>query len=547
MVYLFTKKRAAGTYYYLGENKKIKGKSVRIWQKYVGPATTIKEILEGGKIPYEIDLLEFGLVASMLGMSDQLNFVNEVNKILPKRDQGLSMGEHLLLTIINRIDEPLSRNQFSKWFEHTMLKRRFIVKQSYLSAQDFWNHWKRISQDSIDKIQEVLLERILLLVSVKELVFDPTNFTTYLEEHKNQNLAQFGHAKNGLKGLRQVNLSLLVTKESGVPLWHHTYDGNINDVTEFKEFINALTKRIMQFSKQCKSIILILDKGNNSQNNIKNIDKKLHFYVVGSLKPSEHSDLFDIPLEQFNDDVVSKSGEKTFCVTATKEVYGGTKKIVVTYNEMLKYTQKLRTDKAIQKALNQLESLKGRIKDSAKSLDELLSKVSKIAGKPYLRELISYTLERSLSGFDLSFQVNDGVYQQKCKVFGKNVLFTDNLSLTTQDVVKLYREKNIVEEQIKNLKDTHVIRFTPMWCWTDQMIRVHAFTCVMALLFLRLLVKKIGEAKLGLSQDQVFDQLKRIKLALLKVPASDTVTVKLTRLNDTQRQLVNCLNLRRYL
>jgi transposase len=545
MAYLFKKKVRGLTYWYLGENKKVDGVSRRIWQKYLGTANVIKDRVEG-TCSDEIDVLEFGIVASTLVMGDELNFVDTVNKVLPKRVQGLSIGEHLLLTIANRIDEPLSKNQFSNWYEHTMLKRRFVVKASCLSSQDFWNHWKKISQEHIDKIQEALLEKILSLVSVKELVFDPTNFTTYIEEHRAQKMAQFGHAKSGVNGLRQVNLSLLVTKEGGIPLWHHTYDGNINDVTEFREFITSLTTRIAYFSKQCKNITLIFDKGNNSQTNIKNVDKKLHFYVVGSLKPSEHRDLFDIPLEEFNEEYVSKSDEKTFCAATTKNVYDGMKKIVVTYNETLKYNQKLRTDKAINKAINQLENLKSRIIDSTKTRDELLIKVSKIADKPYLRGLIPYTLEKSLSGFDLSFDVDQQAYEQRSKAFGKNILFTDNLSLETDEIVKLYHDKNIVEEQIKNLKDTHVIRFTPMWCWTDHMIRVHAFTCVMALLFLRLLMKRVDEAKLGLSQDQTLDHLKKIKLALLKSPTSEKVTVKLTRLNDTQRTLVNHLNLRRY-
>ena len=64
---------------------------------------------------------------------------------------------------------------------------------------------------------------------------------------------QFGHSKDGRK-LRQVNLSLLITKKEGIPLWHDTYEGNINDVTEFKNFIKTLTERISLFSKKCVSI-----------------------------------------------------------------------------------------------------------------------------------------------------------------------------------------------------------------------------------------------------------------------------------------------------
>lgn len=110
MAYLFQKKVRGLTYWYLGENKKIDGVSRRVWQKYLGTANVIKNRVEGAS-PVEIDVLEFGIVTSVLNIGDDLSFVDVVNKVLPKRDQGLSIGEHLLLTIINRIDEPLSRNQ----------------------------------------------------------------------------------------------------------------------------------------------------------------------------------------------------------------------------------------------------------------------------------------------------------------------------------------------------------------------------------------------------------------------------------------------------
>lgn len=546
MVYIFKKKLKGKIYWYLGESKRVNGKSRFVWQKYLGTASKIKAHWETGLVPQEIDFLEFGTIASLLAIGEDINFVDIVNKVISKRMQGLSVGEHLLLTIINRVDNPLSKNRFADWFENTMLKRHFVVKSSYLSSQDFWNHWNKISQEQIDFVQEKLLEKVFSLVDVKDLVFDPTNFVTYIEDHKQNKIPQFGHSKSGVKGLRQVNLSLLVTKKEGVPLWHHAYDGNINDVTEFKEFINALTTRISAFGKQCKNITLILDKGNNSQNNIKNIYDKLHFFVVGSLKPSEHQDLFEIPLEQFNEEYINPKGGKTFCVTTTKDVYDGKKKIVVTYNYELAYNQRIRTDKAIQKALNQMQNLKGGLQRTNKTRDEIFIKVNNIVNKNYLRGLITYDLNETTQGLELMFEKNKEMYEKKSKSFGKNILFTDNLSLSTQEIVELYRDKNIVEEQIKNLKDTHVIRFTPMWCWTDQMIRVHAFTCVMALLFLRLLVKKISDAKIELSQDQILDQLKRIKLTILKMPNTEKLVTKLTRLNDVQRELVNLFNLRRY-
>ncbi len=544
MAYIFKKEVNGRTCWYLGENKKINGMSHRVWQKYLGNSSTIKEKLASLSKGIDIDVLDFGSITAPLAVSNELKFVEIINKIIPKREQGLSYGEHLLLSIINRIDSPSSKNKFSDWFNDTVLKRKFTVKSSYLSSQDFWNHWNKISEDEIDKIQEKLVENLLNHIDIKELVYDPTNFTTYIEEHKNQKIMQFGHSKDGRK-LRQVNLSLMVSKKDGIPLWHNTYEGNINDVTEFKDFIKTLTERISLFSKKCKKITLVFDKGNDSKNNIKNVNKKLSFFVVGSLKPSEHKELFEIPLEEFKEEYETSEGNKVFLTSRLMDIYEGEKKVVITYSNELAYKNKVRVDKALNKALNQLKNIQGKLKDSKWTRDELLIKVSKIADKQWIKGLIEYEVEdeRELS---LTFKENYEAYDKIRKSFGKNILFTDDLSLKAKDTLKVYSEKNIIEEQFKTLKNPYIISFTPMWCWTDKMIRVHAFTCVMALLFIRIMIKKIKDSGIDLSQEQIFEQLKKIKLVLTYMTDS-SVGYKLTRLNDTQRKLVEIFNLREFM
>ena len=175
---------------------------------------------------------------------------------------------------------------------------------------------------------------------------------------------RFGHPKSKLKGLRQVNLSLLVTKKDGVPLWHHTYEGNTNDVTEFKQFIRLMVDKVSFFSRKCKKVTLIFDKGNNSKRNIKKISKKLSFFIVGSLKPSEFPELFSISLEDFKDEYATSTGKKVYFVSKTMEIYGGNKRVVITYSNELAYKNRVRVDKALGKALNQLKNLQSKIKDT---------------------------------------------------------------------------------------------------------------------------------------------------------------------------------------
>ena len=160
--------------------------------------------------------------------------------------------------------------------------------------------------------------------------------------------------------------------------------------------------------------------------------------------------------------------------------------------------------------------------------------------------MIDYEIFGTKGALSLEFKENEKAYDAKRKSFGKNILFTDDLSLKTTDIVKIYNSKNIIEEQFRNFKNPYLISFTPMWCWTDQMIKIHAFTCVLALLFLRMLIKKAEDNNIKLSQDKIIYELKKIKLTLLKMPNRKEIQAKITRLNDDQRILANVFEIRKY-
>lgn len=130
--------------------------------------------------------------------------------------------------------------------------------------------------------------------------------------------------------------------------------------------------------------------------------------------------------------------------------------------------------------------------------------------------------------------------------YGKNILFTDNDSLNAVDIIKAYNDKYIVEHDIKRLKNKHVISYTPQNCWTDESCRVHAFTCVMALLFFSLLRKKIRDNKLGISDDELVYNLREIRQSLLVMPKIKKVSKIIEKMNPIQQKLYSLLNLKKY-
>ena len=60
------------------------------------------------------------------------------------------------------------------------------------------------------------------------------------------------------------------------------------------------------------------------------------------------------------------------------------------------------------------------------------------------------------------------------------------------EIVAAYRSQWHVEADFRQMKDRQVVSFSPMFHWTDQKIRVHAFYCVLALAVARLMVREPG-------------------------------------------------------
>ena len=78
--------------------------------------------------------------------------------------------------------------------------------------------------------------------------------------------------------------------------------------------------------------------------------------------------------------------------------------------------------------------------------------------------------------------MNDAREEEFILGMGKTVVFTDKEDLTTKEIVEMYDSRNMIEEDIKWLKDKLLIPIKPVYVRKDVKIRAHVFLCVMGLL-----------------------------------------------------------------
>ncbi len=93
------------------------------------------------------------------------------------------------------------------------------------------------------------------------------------------------------------------------------------------------------------------------------------------------------------------------------------------------------------------------------------------------------------------------------RLFGKRILFTNRDDWPVADVVAAYRSQSEVESGFRQLKDPHVVSFSPMHHWTDSKIRVHVFYCVLALAIAHLMRREAANAGLHLSVRELLNTL----------------------------------------
>jgi hypothetical protein len=89
------------------------------------------------------------------------------------------------------------------------------------------------------------------------------------------------------------------------------------------------------------------------------------------------------------------------------------------------------------------------------------------------------------------------------------------------------------------------LRFEPVYHWTDQKIRVHAFMCVLALLVVRLLQYRLWRAGERLSIPLLLEELDDITEVTLLYPGPRVVR-KMARLSAVQTRLWELFELAKY-
>jgi len=558
MASIVGKRQGGQTYYYLVESARVGGKPRIVSQQYLGSAAEVTAKLTGASqgAPVRTQHKAFGDLAAVWSMLERLGVAEVIDQVAPRRsDAAASVGTYLALATANRVVAPCSKLAFADWWTSTAGPRFTRLSGPTLDHRRFWKAMDRLSAEDLVRIETELGQRMVTEfgLDLSGLVLDMTNFATFIDSgNESAPIAQRGKAKQKRVDLRLVGLALVITRDGAVPLVSHAYPGDRPDVTQFSTVIDEVVSRYTALAGTVESVTVVYDAGQNSTGNHALVEGS-GIGFVGSLPPSDHPDLLALPTSRYADLDPDRYPGLT-CVDTTVTALGVTRRAVLTHSPTLHAKQSRGLDQTLTKARRGLAELQARLArgGTRRTREAVLADIAAICKPRWVNQVIHATLNGDTPAeMRLTFRTDTAARNRlENRIFGKRILFTNREQWTTTEVVAAYRSQSDVEAGFRQLKDRHVVSFSPMHHWTDQKIRVHIFYSVLALTTAHLMRRQAHQAGLDLSVRELLGQLAGIGETVLLFhdggkgrPRASRI---LTDMTTTQTRLAEIFNINRY-
>jgi transposase len=549
-------------YWYLREMARVEGKPKMVSERYLGTAAEIEALLdarEAAVLPERTRHLAFGAVAAVWGLLGDLDVAGLIDAHAPAvPGLPLTPGAYLRLAVLNRVVDPCSKSAFADWWKTTAGDRFTRIPASALDHRRFWDAMHAVPAGALGEMESQLAARVCQAygLDTSSVALDMTNFATFIATGNTKApIAQRGKAKQKRTDLRLVGLGLVVTRDGGIPLLSHAYPGDRPDVTQFPSMIKTLASRHTELAAAAghpgTDMTVVFDAGQNSDANFAELAATgLHY--VGSVPASDCPDLLALPAKT-RGPVPGYPG--LTAIDTRRTVYGTDRRAILTHSEELHAAQVTGFEgTTLAKAARKLDDLaatlaRGRTRRTRDKVEQALRDITK---DTWVRRVVRWDLTGEIPAeLRLTWHVDPAARKQlEDELFGKHVLITDHDDWTVTEVVAGYRSQSEAEFSFRQLKDRHVVSFSPMFHWSEHNIRVHVFTCVLALQIAHLMRLAAERSGLHLSVRELLAQLAGIGETVLLYPTGGKGRPKarrmLTETTELQDQLTQIFRLDRY-
>lgn len=532
MAHFHIKRKKGRPYLYVREMVRVDGKVKVGSQTYIGSPDRVRELAQGGPGgPTTLKVQEFGALWAANEMDRGVDFAGIVDAVVPEaaREKGPSVGEYFLYAVLNRMVEAKSKRALPEWFSGTAVQEIRPVSVKELSSERYWAKWDRVSTTQLEEIGRRFFERIWELEEPEGdcVLFDTTNYYTFMSASNGSELAQRGKNKAGRHSLRQIGLGLLVGRTSRLPLYYSIYPGNRHDSKEFARVMDEMFGVVMGFDSTKDRITVVLDKGMNSEGNFAWIDDHPRAHFVTTYSPYFAQELVATPLEHFEPieterngqlDGQGKEADRMVAYRTTGEYWGKERAVVVTHYPPTARKQDHTFTSKLERLREELLVMRAKVREGAphwRNAETVEERYVRLCEQFHIgADYYDLEFTEDADGLTMSFRKNAYRVERKRQTFGKTVILTDNTDWTTTEIVEASLDRWEVEDSFRQSNDHHLVSVRPVRHWTDSKIRCHLLTCVVALTYLRRLERRLANRGVRRTANAVMEDLRRLHSVL---------------------------------
>lgn len=531
MTFIACRKVRGKKYYCKVESYREKGKVKQRILEYYGRIDPRKNPdtvpITKGK---DVGTRRFGDIALLQYAADKIKMIDIVNEYVPKR-QGLPTGLEFFLTVTQRLlGYKPSSTKLSGWLKDTHIPELYDFNPERITdnTQQYMMdklYDEETHTDNISKIFTALYEKTLPLFGKDEDVFFYDITSTYFEGTCCP-IAHSGYSRDGKDDKLQINIGMVMNGKYGIPMMTKVFEGNISDpqtVTEMAYY----TKFVLKKEKG----LLIMDRGMDSEYNIKLLDGVGYDYIIGVR--SNHT--FVKQLKKMTDpssndwEIFEHKGQKIKIKQFVKNVFGKRRTIVIYYSpdnaKSQSENRKLRIDFAVSR-LKQEDNL------TLKKANKIIRRVRKYVTVEKTDSKITWSVDKIAIN---RAENNDGKFCIIAKTTKK---------ISPSETYNLYFSKDKIEKCFMHMKQD--VNLHPTRKRDKDHVTVDVFICTIGFLLLRVVEHLAQKEKIHGFWDDLSTAAREIGL-VKRQNNNGKIQFQIIPNSSLQREIVDKLRLSKYL
>ena len=514
---LHISKTKYGNYYSYRHNYRENGK-VKTKDIYLGPEERAVKIISdfNSKKPLNERHLSFSGEVLLSKMLEMVDFKKIMNKIV-QNETKFDVGRFIEMLVIEH-----SLYEHSKWrlanisHEKSIFSLDTLITPDNFHENNIYNYMDYL-YPKLDQVQKEIVKKLLVMKGMEfdELIIDATSLHCFggddVEEPKNQ-MEKYkqvnrthGYSRSKRPDLPQINLILGVTNHY-IPLLFDAFSGNAPDTAMFKMLLEKCRREYPMLLKKIKGKYLVFDKGNNSEDNFKEIDslcEEWSFHFVTSVRPSLVSvkkQLLPLKIEELPV-IYEQQHTKLRGKRSTIFMYDGDKKernVLLYVNEEIarkRQDEFLELLSEIQEKISEINQKKVKIEDKQDLVENILRR----------KRVLSLFKREPDNGTIRCVPIQKKV-DEKFNLAGKFAIVTNDFTLDADSIIHIYKTSGVVEHEFHILKS--VLSLYPFRHRKKERIKVHCALVIWGAMAFALLRFLLMQNKLEFTFEELKDIVK---------------------------------------